>query len=154
VNSGKAGEVPALASVAVSVGDAEEGAIFGPTDPGELSQLVPFEMWAWTSWDMGLVFMGWQYMWKPIKEGDAPGEGHRRIELKPGCSRFLSLSSPTSPVATLHKWYYSSVATLHKRHYPPPHAPAISGSNEVLHLVSDSGDFWAARAVFVGVFPS
>jgi hypothetical protein len=70
VNSGKAGEVPALASVAVSVGEAEEGAIFGPADPGELSQPVPFEMWAWTSWDMGLVFMGWQYFWKPTKEGD------------------------------------------------------------------------------------
>jgi hypothetical protein len=88
------------------------------------------------------------------KKRSASEGRHGRIELKPGCSRFLSLSSPTSPVATLHKWYYSPVATLHKRHYPPPHAPAISGSNEVLHLVSDSGDFWAARAVFVGVFPS
>jgi hypothetical protein len=58
---------------------------------------------------MGLVFMGWQYMWKPIKEGDAPGEGHRRIELKLGCScSSLSLRWPLSTRGTILRWPLST----------------------------------------------
>jgi hypothetical protein len=42
-------------------------------------------------------------------------------------------------VAALHKQQSPLVAALHKRHYLPPHAPAISGSNVVLQLCHGEG---------------
>jgi hypothetical protein len=85
----------------------------------------------------GMVIMGWQHQWMATKGESAPGKGIEEIVPSRVAPVPLSpvpyLSGGCSPQAVISSGGRSPQAALSS-----PHAPVISGSNGVLHLVSDS----------------